>query len=230
METSYLMLMIFMGSTLFVGALVGITIFWIAKSQNRFIEKIHGALEGIAAEVNGTFYEAGDRARMFSSAFRKKEAQDYARLHPGGIYPALSFPFKGGEGMVYFNTSGGEDTMTYWTSVTLSLKRPFENSISLATEGMGDRLSKLLGARDVTVGDAAFDERFMIKGENEVFVRTTLNASVRKLIVQLAEVSNTSFELHIGGNIVIKSEGFIEEKEALRSYILLSIDLGNALI
>jgi hypothetical protein len=229
MDTFYLMGTIVLCSALFVGAIVGMTIFLVTKSRSLFMEKIQVALKAIAAEVKGTFYEAGERSRMFSLAFKKEEAREYFRLHPGGFYPALSFPFEGGEGSIYFSTSGSEDTMTYWTAITLSMERPFENSVSVSLGGLFDRFSKILGARDIMVGDAAFDERFEIKGENEDFARNILNAAIRRVIEQLAEVSGDCFEIHMGGNIVIKREGFMEEKEMLRRYILLSIDLGNAL-
>jgi hypothetical protein len=229
MSTTLLMLLMMIGSTLFVGALVGLTIYFVTKSRNRFIDAAGAALKDIARDVNGTFYEAGDRWKALSTAFQPEKAKKFARLHPGGYYPALGFPFKGGTGLLYFNSTGSQETLTYWTSITLSLNQPFKNSISLSTEATYDRLSKMLGGQDITAGDAPFDKRFVIRGENEEFVRYILNAETRNQITQLADVNGTLFDFHLGGNIVIKSESFMKDREKLRSYILLATELGNIL-
>ena len=68
------------------------------------------------------------------------------------------------------------------------MRTPFVNSDGLRfkiyRKGFFSSIGKLLKMQDIEIGDASFDDQFIIKGNNEEKVKLLLNDATLKLLIQ----------------------------------------------
>lgn len=84
---------------------------------------------------------------------------------------------------------GGVDGLT---RVRARSSAPGHERLKIYAAGTFSSLARAVGVVDVPLGDAAFDERFMVKGNDVEFARMWVNADVRK---RIARVPDYRFEL-----------------------------------
>ncbi len=94
-----------------------------------------------------------------------------------------------------YTSSSSGSTSQLVVIVSAKATAPQDVSLKVYRETLFSKLARAVGAQDVEIGDAAFDDTFMIKASDEVFARAWLNSTVRK---RLLGASDWSFELKNG--------------------------------
>lgn len=107
-----------------------------------------------------------------------------------------------------FTVSTGKTHVTYTRArvATTSTHR-----LHVSREHFLSGMAKALGAQDVQVGDAAYDERFQIKSDDEAWARRVLAAPIRK---QHLEDAKLQLRVHKGW-VETFAEGFDLDAETL---------------
>lgn len=110
---------------------------------------------------------------------------------------------------------------TPYTRFTMDLgaKPPF--STHIFKEGSLQGLSKAIGFQDIQIGDAYFDNMFMIKGNKEDRVRRFLSQPVREAITQLeAILTNQHIDVQVKGKeLCIQKLGWLEDLKTLELFL-----------
>ncbi len=132
--------------------------FWVLPSMFRPSKK--EAWRQLAEQVHGQFVEGG--------FFRKDKVVATAEQWTVTLDT--------------YNVSNGETSSTY-TRVRAPFMTRDNFRFTIYRANLFTRLGELLGMRDIRIGDAAFDEAFVIKANNEQKVRALLsNRSIRELM------------------------------------------------
>ncbi len=103
-----------------------------------------------------------------------------------------------------FTQSAGKSSTTY-TRFRITLSPPLRLGLRLSREGFLKGLTKLFGAQDIRVGDAAFDANVMIKGSDPDRVRAFLTPARRVRIDRFlgsypgATIDDTEIAWHTRG-------------------------------
>ena len=107
-----------------------------------------------------------------------------------------------------FTVSTGKTHVTYTRArvATTSAHR-----LHVSREHFLSGMAKALGAQDVQVGDAAYDERFQIKSDDEAWARRVLAAPIRK---QHLEDAKLQLRVHKGW-VETFAEGFDLDADTL---------------
>lgn len=78
--------------------------------------------------------------------------------------------------------SSGENQQEY---TYISMVCTSENyTMALTPEGFFNKIGKVFGSQDIQIGDEAFDEAFMIKGNNERIIKNILDYSTKQMLVE----------------------------------------------
>jgi hypothetical protein len=96
------------------------------------------------------------------------------------------------------------------TKVSCPLAAGRDLAMSLASENIFQKASKLVGAQDIEVGNDAFDRAFMVKGSDESAVKALLTPTVQERLMSLSgeglSLSLTRDELNLVVNTIPSSE------------------------
>lgn len=94
-----------------------------------------------------------------------------------------------------YTTGSGRNQTTYTESV-VSFQKPLPFRFTLSLESFFTRIGKSLGVSDIPTGDAAFDERFHLRGSDPEKVRLALFPELRERLLawQSAHRARGSFE------------------------------------
>lgn len=103
------------------------------------------------------------------------------------------------------------------------------------------KIDKFFGAQDVETGDAAFDEKVIIKSDNENDVKRFLaNARIRELLAALLSHGSFAGSFHAGGkpegvagkaeHIYFSCPGFIDDDARLKQIFELIVESLDRLI
>lgn len=111
--------------------------------------------------------------------------------------------------------TSGSDTSSIYTTLQAKATAPSGMSLKIYAETFFSKIGRAVGLQDVQIGDAAFDDAFMVKANDEVFARAWLNATVRK---RMLNASNFEFRLK-GGRVEVEAPGFIDDPVALEKVI-----------
>jgi hypothetical protein len=119
-------------------------------------------------------------------------AKDIGGQHvQGGFLRGGVLRYRSGEWEIALDTysTGTEATTTH-----TRMRAPFVNKdglyFSISREGLFSSIGKFFGMQDIQIGDANFDDRFVIKGNNEEKIRRLLNEPrLKQLIHAQPEVS-----------------------------------------
>jgi len=88
-----------------------------------------------------------------------------------------------------FSTQSG-DSRTVYTRLALAVDNPAGLNMALSGEGLGSKLEKLVGKKDILVGDEEFDRRFFIRGTPEIAIQRLLaNSSLRQKLLETRSVN-----------------------------------------
>ena len=171
-------------------------------------------------------------SRQAKKARERREVilQTLANKLGGRILPdefTLHFLHSGMEcRLVFYPNSSFSNNQIKYTCFLMLLESipPFFTQI--LQENLIQNLTKSMGFQDIQVGDADFDPKFMIKGDNETRVRQFLSQPVREAILRLEALSKSH---HI--EVAVSSRGLrIEKLTWLDSLDLLEAFIEQSLL
>lgn len=92
-----------------------------------------------------------------------------------GHGPYLVFPYKNWEIVLDYHTvHAGNSNVTY-TRVRTAYKVHMPLEMTVKKEGIGFKIGKAFGAKDIEIGDEIFDDAYVIKGNDEFVISRLLN-------------------------------------------------------
>ena len=123
-----------------------------------------------------------------------------------------------------FARYAGRERIIY-TRITLDVNNATELWLAISNEGVGSKLKKMLGTKEILVGDEAIDAQFFIQGSPELAVQRLLSGT--SLRQKLLETKSLHIEL---GNrrILYEKRGFEANPDKLLSLFDLLGDVADA--
>jgi len=147
-------------------------------------------------------------------------------FEPGNYWgksPSLSGVYRGHSLLLDTFTRRSGNSRTTYTRIVLDVNNHTELRLSISGEGVGSKLKKMLGAKEILVGDEAIDAKFFIQGNPEMAVQRLLsNTGLRQKLLD-------SHSLHVeltGQRIVYEKRGFEANPENLLYLFDLLGDIG----
>jgi hypothetical protein len=144
-----------------------------------------------------------------------------------GHYPSLSGRYKDLHFDAHMYHQGSGKSKVIYTSYKFTLQKNQSGSFRLYKEGFFSKIGKLIGVQDVQLGHEDFDSGYMIKSDNELFVKQLLNLRIRQLI--LRKMPAMKGEFVINGNFLEYREPLMINNEKKRKEWLNSIEVGYEL-
>jgi hypothetical protein len=84
---------------------------------------------------------------------------------------------------IHYQVIGGQSFDTEFTRVRLEFRAPDNLRFRLTKQGFIDIIGKFFGCQDIEIGDKKFDQRFMIKGNDEVKIHLIFsNNDIKNLL------------------------------------------------
>ena len=126
-----------------------------------------------------------------------------------GVFPAMPTVDgeRGGRAVRFFTfTTGSGKSRQTWQACGVRCENPQGLTFQLGTQNALSQLGVLLGMQDVQVGDAAFDQRFVVKTNDPDFLRAALLPEVRTALLQCWGARATGSHVKLAGNEVVYAE------------------------
>lgn len=152
--------------------------------------------------------------------------EQQAMKHGGSVVgsfllPVLKFPYRGLP--VVVTSVPGTKYRPAKTEVNITLKKIAAADLKIMTESLGTRLGKAFGASDVLLNSDEFDREFVIKTQDEAFVRTILTLTLQEKLLgmrqQKPRISLEGTWLAVSVPRVIRTEERYDELFELAFYI-----------
>jgi hypothetical protein len=112
--------------------------------------------------------------------------------------------FDQGRQIQVYQTSGSKNSPPT-THMNCTLNSMKDYNISISSENVLVKIGKSFGMKDIQIGNSEFDELFLVRGSNEMIVRTFLVPEIQESILHLEERSPTikiekkAFNFNISG-------------------------------
>jgi hypothetical protein len=71
------------------------------------------------------------------------------------------------------------------TKVHIELPKPTASTVSIHHESLASRIGKAFGSQDIQIGIDEFDSAFMVKADDEQYVRTLLTTTIQNKLLEL---------------------------------------------
>lgn len=152
--------------------------------------------------------------------------EQQAMKHGGSVVgsyllPVLKFPYRGLP--VVVTSVPGTKYRPAKTEVNITLKKIAAADLKIMTESLGTRLGKAFGASDVLLNSDEFDREFVIKTQDETFVRTILTLTLQEKLLgmrqQKPRISLEGTWLAVSVPRVIRTEERYDQLFELAFYI-----------
>jgi Protein of unknown function (DUF3137) len=152
--------------------------------------------------------------------------EQQAMKHGGSVVgsyllPVLKFPYRGLP--VVVTSVPGTKYRPAKTEVNITLKKVAAADLKIMTESLGTRLGKAFGASDVLLNSDEFDREFVIKTQDEAFVRTILTLTLQEKLLRMRQqkprISLEGTWLAVSVPRVIRTEERYDELFELAFYI-----------
>jgi type II secretory pathway pseudopilin PulG len=136
---------------------------------------------------------------------RRREFFEAAARRLGGTYQqarlarrdVIEFPLDGVTARVEFRPPGEDDQGG--TQLLVPMKKPPPGTLHILPEGFGQSFLKMFGAQDLSVGDPAFDDAYVVKATPESFVFRVFAPDRRSRVIravrQLEGMSHPTIEV-----------------------------------
>ncbi len=148
-------------------AVVSLGVWWLARWIKKVNARIDQAWSAAAARLSGSFQR---RAGPWYNRVRRLDAE------------VKGIPVR----VDHYTVSTGKSSQTY-TRLRASVPRAGDLRLRVYPKHLLSGLGRALGFQDVTTGDAAFDEAFVVKASDEQLARSWLSRDVRKAIQRSAK-------------------------------------------
>jgi hypothetical protein len=117
----------------------------------------------------------------------------------------------GRRGRVYSFTTGSGKSRTTWAAIELSAGVSSGLELELTRQGFGSKVAALFGAKEIQVGDAAFDARWFIRTNRPDYMKAALLPEFRARIEELERRGGRSVKLEIKqGRAIYLEQGFFQ--------------------
>jgi hypothetical protein len=119
------------------------------------------------------------------------------------FFPKLILFDQGREILIYQDPGSQNSPPTTHMKCTLDSMKEYK--ISIVPENALIKIGKSLGMKDIQIGNSEFDETFLVRGNDEMAVRTLLLPEIQESIIELEEryptinIANKDFEFNISG-------------------------------
>jgi hypothetical protein len=145
-----------------------------------------------------------------------KRLLDAQALKRGGIiekkYPKriLTFPYHDFKVVVWVQQ--GSKYNPPETNASIMLHKLVPSKISIYYESLASRIGKALGTQDIQVGNEEFDQVFMIKGSDEIYVTNLVNLPIQQKLLDMQHlkphihISGTTLEIYVDKALTIEEE------------------------
>lgn len=132
-------------------------------------------------------------------------------------YPTLSFRHRSYPVAVSAAEGSKQHSPRTYFNVTVPRRLPFD--MKVRREHLAERVEKAVGARDILVGDEAFDKAFFVRGDDASKVRTILTPELRAALMWFQNlepwVTVKGRELEVGISTIPGDRGLYERFFAL---------------
>lgn len=131
--------------------------------------------------------------------------------------PEISGNYRGHPVRVYTYTQGSGKNRHTYTCTAVMFNQPLRLGLRVYKEGFFSKIGKAVGTQDIQTGDAAFDDRVMIKGDDEDGVLQVLTPEVRRAVGGMVE-QEPGIQLDDSGMKQTNS-GFVSDTARLTSLL-----------
>ena len=102
---------------------------------------------------------------------------------------------------------GSGKSREIWTVVSSTRFPPLDLGLCVKKQGgLSSVWLRLSGGQDVQIGDAAFDEAFLVEGDEPHRVRALLSSSIRELLLAVSSGGNDVYLTDHGARIEVRRE------------------------
>jgi hypothetical protein len=101
--------------------------------------------------------------------------------------PKLLFNHKGNN-ILIDSSRGSYGSRIAYTRARSSFVLTIDGKLTVGTEPPGAAISKWLGMQDIEIGNAEFDDEFLIKSDQESFAREFLTSEVQRKLLDLGNL------------------------------------------
>ena len=197
---------------LVVGGLAAL-ITWAVRHHRRAVAGVVTSWYVLADEIGGEFRDAS------GAWYRRKPFQVNASVNDIDVV-LDSFEDAASSGAIdiildSFHLITGQAVVRY-TRATAKL--PTDHSFFIRREHELSGIGKKLGIQDIEIGDAEYDGAFLIKADDESWIRDRLTDGLRRLHLQHPDVSLTLRK----GELAAVKEGLVDDREVLRALLALA--------
>lgn len=109
-------------------------------------------------------------------------------------FPSLEGQINGRHTTLGMFAKGGYRHRHYYTFISMETQNG-NYTLGLSREDAFSKVGKLLGGQDIEVGDEAFDKKFIVKGNDDHFIRKVLNHSLKRLLLEKRPLLKGKIEL-----------------------------------
>lgn len=119
--------------------------------------------------------------------------------------PRATGTIRGKSAEFFTYSTGTEKSRTRWAAIAIKPRAAGQLAFQLSRQRMTTRMTELFGAKDIQVGDAAFDQRWFVQTNQPEFFRAALLPELR---VKLDALAIQGFK----GDLLLK-EGVVQYRE-----------------
>ncbi len=154
--------------------------------------------------------------------------------------PSVWFEHAGLPAVLRIEVEGAGKHQVAYTVLEFTLAEASPVDLRVYPQGLFQKLGKWLGMQDIEVGDAAFDEHFVVQASRESAAATFLSAGVRRALLGLSDwrrravtsvLGSTEYiELQLSGHsLKLRTIGFLNSAEQMIGFYELSGRVVDAL-
>jgi len=136
--------------------------------------------------------------------------------------PCLTGKFRGKQMDIFIHVTGAGKSRRYWGVFSVRTSAWESLTFTLQKQGLGAKLSELLGAREITVGDPAFDAAWFGETNQPDFFRAALLPEVREKLMAVRRAgAEGKFEL-VNGAIKYVERNRFDQDEGVELFVMLA--------
>lgn len=177
-------------ATLVIGGFVAFCA-WLVTWGMKHAKKVRSNFQQLAAQLGFVFVERAKRAVFDSSLTATGEIDGRAAQ------------------LLSYTTGSGKHQVT-WAAISLTPRADGGLQFELSRQGLGTTISRLFGAREITVGEPAFDSAWFIQTNQPDFFQAALLPELQTRITAALTgsdaVQRPSFKLE-SGSVVYREAG-----------------------
>ena len=142
-------------------------------------------------------------------------------------FPSIDGMLDGKPIHVYMYTVGSGKNQRTYTAFKIKTTNRYSYTLAMYKEGFFSKLGKGLGMQDIEIGDPDFDKQFIIKSNDDYFIKEILDDALKSHFLQVTDKMKGEFKMK-GDEITYSEMMFLVTKNK-RSDFEQVIYLGSAI-